>query len=277
MTATRHSWLHRCPSCSFLTGDLLVQTLDDSARAAIDETQRADALRAIRAENFRRILDHLDPLRPAHQRRLLDIGSAHGWFLEEALKRGYPAEGIEPDPSVGVAARAKGLTVREGHFPQDLPQGQRYDLITFNDVLEHIPDTPRILKQCLDMLEPGGILAVNLPSSKGIFYRLADVLDRIGLGGPFRRMWQVDFASPHLVYMAPEHLIRLASQAGFRPRLSTTLPSVTWKGLWARLRYDRSAPVVTSALLWVAITLSLPALRLLPGDIAFVVFEKPDA
>lgn len=87
-------------------------------------------------------------------------------------------------------------------------------------------------------------------------------------------MWQKNFASPHLFYTTPEHLKTLAGCQGFGLRHLSALPSVEIRGLWARLRYDRSSSPVASAAVWLAVVLLSPLLKLLPADIMLAVFAK---
>jgi 2-polyprenyl-3-methyl-5-hydroxy-6-metoxy-1,4-benzoquinol methylase len=106
----------------------------------IDEDARALALKPLRTVTFREILDDVaqDVPPPAS---VLDVGSAHGWFMEEAERRGYVATGIEPDAT--MAARSR-VNVIRGFFPE-AAQGP-YDLVTFNDVFEHLPEPSRMMR-----------------------------------------------------------------------------------------------------------------------------------
>jgi 2-polyprenyl-3-methyl-5-hydroxy-6-metoxy-1,4-benzoquinol methylase len=269
-------WLFRCTGCGFLRADLRPEINDAAARGAVDEPLRAKALNGLRVANFERILDRLALRIEPAGKRLLDIGCAHGWFLDAAAERGFQAFGLEPDPDIGAAARAGGRTVWPGFFPDDVPAGSRFDVLSFNDVLEHLPDVAGAVAACRGLLSADGILVVNAPSSDGIFYRAAALLARLGLRGPFERMWQVGFASPHLSYFSPRHLRRLVEQAGFVELDRARLPSVRLKGLWARLSYDRGASRAASAIVWLGVAIASPFLGLLPADITLQIFRRTD-
>lgn len=274
LDAGRTPWLLRCPRCGLLRSTLSEQIADARSRAAIDEAERAEGLNTLRERNFRTIVAILGKLRE-QRGRLLDVGCAHGWFLREAASSGWAAVGIEPDPDIARVASLSGAEIRNGTFPASLEPDERFDVITFNDVFEHLADVNAALRACDAALKPGGLLVINLPDARGALYRLASLLAGVGLPRPLERLWQKGFASPHLTYFTAPLLRRLAARHGFRPLYSGRLPSVAWKGLWSRLRYDRRATVAGSALAWAATSALLPALRVLPSDISLEIFEKP--
>ncbi len=269
-------WLLQCPGCRFERSTLAEQLADPRARAAIDENARAVGLGALRERNFRTIVKELERLRP-ERGALLDVGCAHGWFLRTAAESGWTVVGIEPDPEMARLAASGGREVRVGMFPGALKPAEQFDVISFNDVFEHLPDVDAALEACASALRPRGLLAINLPDARGPFYRLTRLLARVGLRGPLERLWQKGFASPHLSYFTAPLLRRLAVRHGFRPVHDAPLPSVSRTGLWSRLRYDRRSTLAGSALVWTATCALLPALRLLPSDISLVIFTRRPA
>jgi 2-polyprenyl-3-methyl-5-hydroxy-6-metoxy-1,4-benzoquinol methylase len=140
----------RCPGCGFFSSTLPI-TINDGI--GIDEARREVALKSLRFANYDQLLGECADLLRAGS-ALLDVGCAHGWFLEAALSRGIHACGIEPDRRMADLARAAGHVVAGGFFPGALAEGDRYDAITFNDVLEHIPDLPAFLADLGRNLKP---------------------------------------------------------------------------------------------------------------------------
>jgi SAM-dependent methyltransferase len=271
MVQQRHDWLFKCPACGFLAADLEPQIQADRPEG-VDETVRIKSLEPLRVKNFIRVLDHLGKYRSGG--RLLDVGCAHGWFLEEAVRRGYDAVGLEPDIAVRDMTVSRGLKAWSGFFPDDIPAGETFDVIVFNDVLEHIPDVTSAVEACNRLLRPGGHLILNIPDSRGFFYRLAEVLDAVGVKGPLERMWQVHFPSPHLSYFTPDQLVQLTGKHGFTERDRSVLPSVSRGGLWSRFRCDKTVPLPSAAAMFVVVTAISPVLSLVPADISLQVFEK---
>ena len=96
--------------------------------------------------------------------RLLDIGGAASLIPVE-LKRWGPVLVLEADAeTAGFARERLGLDVRTGVFPQDMPSGGPFDVITMCDVLEHIEDDSASLRAARELLRPGGLLLCTVPA-----------------------------------------------------------------------------------------------------------------
>jgi 2-polyprenyl-3-methyl-5-hydroxy-6-metoxy-1,4-benzoquinol methylase len=270
-------WHFKCHSCGYEFATLKPAINSEDIHENIDESQRASALQALRYRNFSDILSVLKELSPstAPPRRLLDVGAAHGWFLELA-RRNFDVLGVEPDKAVAEKTRAKGLPVRIGFFPEVIDPTERFHAIAFNDVIEHIPDVNDALRACKNHLEMGGILVLNLPSSSGIFYRLAKCLARLGAPQFFERMWQMGMPSPHVHYFNGKSLTALLRTQGFSLVYASRLDSITSQGLLERIRYSKKfSPLLAYPIYWI-ILLSLPLFRILPADIMLMIF-KPES
>ncbi len=267
-------WHFICRKCG-LEMSTLRSVVDSTPQTdRVDENARETGLKDIRQHNFAKIAQivkhNLDGANP----RLLDVGCAHGWFLDEMKKVGFDARGIEPSASIAKTAKERGLEVVVGLFPRDLSSKDLFDAISFNDVFEHIPDAVRILESVHSHLNDNGLLVLSIPSSKGFFYRLSVILYRLGLRKPFERMWQKDFPSPHLYYFNSGALKSMTSSRGFVSIYEGTLPSIRINGLWARLNLDESSNFIFNAIAYAAIVILYPALFFARADIDLLVFEK---
>jgi SAM-dependent methyltransferase len=120
------------------------------------------------AQNDR--LDAMERLLPPARRRLLDIGSGPGFFLKTAKARGWRVLGIEPSRQAARHARAMGLEIAEGFFNAETAPGLgRFDAVQLNNVLEHVPDPAALLIETRALLEPNGVLCVNVPNDYSPF------------------------------------------------------------------------------------------------------------
>jgi 2-polyprenyl-3-methyl-5-hydroxy-6-metoxy-1,4-benzoquinol methylase len=252
-------WAARCPQCgtwaSSLEPGINSPNEHVATGAEIDTEARIAGLERLRRENFRDVLDRIGVLVPLDGARLLDVGSAHGWFLEEASVRGAQATGVEPEEDVAAGPLSRGLDIRCGFFPDALDEEETFDVITFNDVLEHIPDTRATLAACAQVLRPGGVLSVNIPNADGLGYRVASTAARVGVHGPFERFWQYGLPSPHCHYFTPAGLARLVKDNGFAVEEMGPLSAISRDGLWERVHtFRRTTPasVAGFAALWAA-------------------------
>jgi SAM-dependent methyltransferase len=182
--------------------------------------------------------------------------------------------GVEPDAEVGGKSIARGLPVRLGYFPDALGPDERFDIIVFNDVIEHIPSIRAALQACRERLTPGGTLILNLPNSRGLFYRLSKLFAAVGLRGPFERMWQKDMPSPHVHYFNPKNLTKLLESAGFELRFSSELAAIKAEGLYERIAYAGQGSKLKLWAQYLAILCALPVLKLFPSDIIVCIYRK---
>lgn len=265
-------WHRVCPRCAYEKADLSPAINTQAGHRLINEQARETGLRALRLANFATLLQALRSLKPGGG-RLLDVGCAHGWFLDLA-RHDFDVLGLEPDRFVFEATARRGLPVRRGYFPQALDTGESFDVISFNDVFEHIPDSQRVLDACRERLRDGGLLVLNLPSSSGIFYRLAKLFSRFGHPAFFERLWQKDLPSPHLHYFRHSNLVALLARNSFDLQASGTLPTLRLAGLYTRVSYTGKLGLMARIFICSGVALMLPLLKVLPGDIVYVVAKK---
>lgn len=267
------TWHSKCQQCLYESADLKPAINESSAHKNIDEKFRENGLRSLRIDNFNRLLKNIKSS-GKFSGDLLDVGCAHGWFLEAAQNSGFRVLGIEPDASVFNIASQRGFSMRLGFFPEILSESDQFDVVVFNDVFEHIPDPNKILKGCIAHLKPNGLLVINLPSSTGIFYKLSRLLAKIRLASFFERLWQKDLPSPHLHYFNLKNLNELLRKNGFEPISSGRLSTLRLKGLFTRISYTGNQNIFVRTIIYILIALTIPVLLLMPSDIIYSIARK---
>lgn len=266
------AWLLRCPRCELRVSHLGEEEVTASTPGVWDE-HNATALAALREQTATRLLDELATLRNLNGTRLLDVGCGPAWFLEAASLRGLDVTGLEPDAATAARARARGLAVSSGRFPDDAPAGL-FDVVSFNDVFEHLPMPNEAAATLTNLLSDSGMILITAPSRRGFFYRLAELLARGGLAAPLERMWQRGFVSPHLYYYEPATLDTLFARYGYRCVRGFELPSLSRPGLWARISEGRRMPVPLAASIYIGCWLLIPLLHRLPADITVRIYAR---
>jgi len=98
-------------------------------------------------------------------RRILDIGSGPGYFLEAGRARGWQAVGFEPSRMAADYARARGLAVVNDFFGADKARAEGpFDAISLSMVLEHVRDPIGLIEEARSLLVPGGLLLLISPN-----------------------------------------------------------------------------------------------------------------
>lgn len=101
--------------------------------------------------------------------KILDLGSAMGFFLKEASLNGYETEGIEiSEYAANYCVNNLNLNVHNISLLDFEYKEKEYDIITAWYVLEHINDFGKLLKKILFSLKEDGILALAMPNGNGI-------------------------------------------------------------------------------------------------------------
>jgi len=108
---------------------------------------------------------------------VLDVSCGEGFFAAEIAKQGNRVTGVDALPEVSErAALAEYFSVDLndglGEVVEQL-HGRRFDRILLLDILEHLFDPERILKQCKDLLQEDGEVIVSVPNVANISVRLS--------------------------------------------------------------------------------------------------------
>ncbi|MEO3923323.1 class I SAM-dependent methyltransferase [Micromonosporaceae bacterium B7E4] len=104
--------------------------------------------------------------------RVLDIGCGTGSFLAVLRDRyGTVGVGVEVDPALAAAGRARGREVTTGDLLATLAAPVHH-LVAMFQVLEHLDDPAAALRQAYAMVAPGGLLCVEVPVTDGLARRL---------------------------------------------------------------------------------------------------------
>ncbi|MCK5444035.1 MAG: class I SAM-dependent methyltransferase, partial [Rhodospirillaceae bacterium] len=174
------------------------------------------ALSTVRNETFTHALELVAQDKPLAGLRHFDIGCSVGQFLSVSKDLGLNPEGVEPEQAFADVALAAGHRVHVGYFPDCLENESAYDLISFMDVLGHIPDATAVCRDALKHLAPGGKLMIKTPVADGFLFSVGRLIKSLGMNFLWRRLWQVDFASPQIHYFTPSSIERMAADIGGR-------------------------------------------------------------
>lgn len=165
----------------FGTADMDIQTFDQKLASNPNLSNWVNyALSTnIRGREFAQLLR---PHLPDGARRYLDVGSAYGGFSIGFLELGFEVMGVEYSEKLVNLSRAnfKDHNLEDASIKGDildetlLPRLGKFDVITCIDVIEHVNDVPQAMKNMVSMLNPGGILVLQMPNKDSISNVIAD-------------------------------------------------------------------------------------------------------
>ena len=126
--------------------------------------------------------------------RLLDFGCGNGEIVQRALQAGYDAHGT--DLFEGVWSQYRDAAAKLGErlhvmpTPATLPFADaRFDIITSNQVFEHIAHKPPVIAELARVLQPGGWLIAIFPTLDIVLepHLKAPLIHRLRQGGGAQR------------------------------------------------------------------------------------------
>jgi 2-polyprenyl-3-methyl-5-hydroxy-6-metoxy-1,4-benzoquinol methylase len=156
-----------------------------------------------------RFLDLCARENAAKGKRLLDIGCGSGTFLHVAQSRGFVPHGMDRSPqAVEIAHRQYGYPVRQGEIGSKIWGEDRFDFVTMFHVLEHLRNPRSGLMYAGELLQPAGILIIQVPNVSSIQARL------------FGNLWYGLDVPRHVINFTPRALGLLLREMGFEFRLT---------------------------------------------------------
>ena len=117
-------------------------------------------------EGIKRFEKSLDFIKSAKPKKVLDAGCGDGFFAEK-IKNMLQTEVFGVDISQGAidAAIAKGITAKRVNLESNLPFDNEYfDLIYCGEVIEHVINPDKMLKEFNRILKKEGVLVLSTPN-----------------------------------------------------------------------------------------------------------------
>lgn len=152
------------------------------------------------------------------QRRILDVGSGPGFFLQHGKKRDWEVLGIEPSTQACEHSRGLGVpVVQEFLHGGNAESFGLFDAVHASLVIEHISDPKEFIQNIYTLTKPGGLICITAPNDYNPFQRAV------------RKSKNIDpwwLCCPHHInYFTPESLSQLLAKCGFKELLrESTFP-----------------------------------------------------
>jgi SAM-dependent methyltransferase len=172
-----------CPSCRLVfrrdlptpaeldriyAGEYFRRPDDEETHGYLDYLADEDAHRLSARKRLELLTRHTAP------GRLLDVGAAAGFFMDEARRAGWEVWGIDVSAEMARwGAENLGLRLETGVFERwpDSPDG--LDCVTMWDYIEHAVDPAASFARAREALAPGGVLAISTGDVGSIVARVS--------------------------------------------------------------------------------------------------------
>jgi len=196
--------ISRCAACDVFFVREIVSLEELSAYyAAGEDSYVSDSVGNLRnLKYYYGILRGIIEARKPQRGRILDVGCAGGHFLE--MMTGWERHGTEIMAKPAESARKMlGDTIHNGAF-EDYPQRDNFfDVITLQDVFDHLIDPRANLERCFRLLKPGGLVVIKVHDIRCLFARLSGA-----------RFYAIT-PPGHLFYFSRKPLSLMLQRAGF--------------------------------------------------------------
>ena len=209
-TSDFYKGLLKCGNCGYIFANL---SLSDEE---LQELYRKDyffgeeysdyiADQRVLQKNFKLRMNTLKPfLDPDRHKRLFEIGSAYGFFLDLVRDRFPGAAGIDITADGVHHARTQlGLDVRQGDFLTEDFGDRKWDVVCFWDTIEHLRSPHLYLEKASKHMESGAILTLTTGDIGSLNARIK------------KQNWRLIHPPTHAHYFDKKTMERMLSNYGF--------------------------------------------------------------
>ena len=136
---------------------------------------------------------------------LLDIGCGAGFFLNSAKERGWNCHGLEILPEYIKYAKENFAleNIRCESLDEPLTYDENtFDVVTLWDLIEHLRNPIKSLKQINRVMKPGGLLVMWTPNVKNAIF--------------LKEKWIGYTTLPHLYFFSGDSLNNILGKVGFK-------------------------------------------------------------
>jgi len=131
------------------------QKLIDKRQEAFEDYEVPDPIRIEKVIKF--IRGYFNEVRGLN---ILDCGVSKGGVNDRLSKEGVHCFGIDINPR-----ELKGVKITQADLNKGIPKfGVRFDVVFAGEIIEHLFDDSKFIRECYRFLKPDGILIVTVPN-----------------------------------------------------------------------------------------------------------------
>jgi len=211
-----YAHLVRCPDCGFASYPVeneidFASLYDDGYFKGFEYVDYLGQQAALR-RSMRRHLTQMSKYTELGG-SLLEVGSAYGFFLDEARRFFDPVIGVDiAENAVDYARSVVGVDAIVSDFPAMTLEPQTFNCVCMWDTIEHVPSPELFIAKAFEVLKPGGHVFLTTGD-------LGSWLSRFQGAG-----WRQIHPPTHLSYFTRPSLERMLTTRGFVIRGVETAP-----------------------------------------------------
>jgi 2-polyprenyl-3-methyl-5-hydroxy-6-metoxy-1,4-benzoquinol methylase len=151
---------------------------------------------------------------PGQKFKLLEVGCGPGYLLKRLQLLGWDVSGLEiSEFSASFGREHFGLPIQTGNIETFTGFSEnQYEMVYMGDVLEHLRSPSATVAKFRQMLVPGGLLVLALPSTMN----LPSIRAGMGVYGLLGRQRKMDIPPYHLYEFTPATITRLLQKHQFK-------------------------------------------------------------
>ena len=147
---------------------------------------------------------------------ILDIGCGFGESLAYHKARGCDVYGVEADENIKKVVDRYNFNVHVGIFNPEIYEDNFFDVVTMDQVIEHVTDPIEIFKNVRRILKPNGIFILSTPNADGWGKKV------------FRKKWLHWHTPYHLNFFSNPSLSIASNVAGLKIETNKTITHSDW-------------------------------------------------
>src|SRR6266480_1005454 len=163
---------------------------------------------------------------------VLDVGCGRGDLLKYLRTKSpnLALTGIDLSPNQPVP----GIEFISADF-MNVDLGRQFDAVTSLASIEHVQDARGFVRRLYDLCVPGGLVIIMTLNDRSILYKVARALHRIGIDGPFKRLYDKHHIN-HFNLSSLRRLVKhqelsvLTTLRHNAPLAAIDLPASSWLG-----------------------------------------------
>ena len=192
----------RCANCGLIYANVvesdIIQAYEKDYYKTIYQDYESD--KNIHDKNNTRLLENNEKYFSSG--RMIEIGSAFGFFLEAAKNRNWKATGYEISAYASMIARdTYHQDIKTADFLKDVIP-EKVDLIAMLDTIEHLLAPSRYIEKISQSLKPGGGLVITTGNISSFVAQVFGV------------RWRMIYPPFHVYYYSPQTITLLLEKYG---------------------------------------------------------------